>query len=127
MRRQMAALSVGGALLLASANASAHHSFSMFDQDHPVEIEGIVQEFKYTNPHAYILLEVKGTDGNAVVWNLEGGAPSLLTRDGWTSRTLKAGDEIIITIHPLHSGAPGGSWQTRQIKYKSGQPLAITP
>jgi Family of unknown function (DUF6152) len=127
MRRQMAALSVGSALLLASGSASAHHSFAMFDQEHPIELEGMVQEFKYTSPHSYIILEVKGADGSVVIWNLEGGAPSLLTRDGWSRQTLKPGDEITITIHPLHSGAPGGSWQLRQIKYKNGQPLAITP
>src|SRR5262245_26119091 len=127
MSRQMAALSVGVALLLASGTAVAHHSFSMFDQEHPIELEGVVQEFKYVSPHSYIVLEVKGADGKALIWNLEGPAPSLLSREGWTRQTLKPRDEIVITIDPLHSGAPGGSWQRRQIKYKSGEPLAITP
>ena len=127
MRRQMAALSVGSALLLASGSASAHHSFAMFDQEHPIELEGMVQEFKYTSPHSYLLLEVKGPDGSTTVWNLEGRAPSLMARDGWTSKTLQPGDEIILTIQPLHSGAPGGSWNTSIPKFKDGRPLQVAP
>src|SRR5262249_427228 len=77
------------------------HSFAMFDQEKPVELEGLVKEFKFTSPHSYILLEVKGEEGNTAVWNLEGPAPSLLARDGWSSQTLKPKDEVIITIDPL--------------------------
>jgi hypothetical protein len=86
-----------------------------------------VQEFKYTSPHSYILLEVKGEDGSTAVWNLEGPAPSLLSRDGWSSQTLKPKDEVIMTIDPLRSGAPGGSWQSRKIKFRNGQPIMVAP
>jgi hypothetical protein len=87
----------------------------------------VVQEFKFTSPHSYILLEVKGEEGNTAVWNLEGPAPSLLARDGWSSQTLKPKDEVIITIDPLRSGAPGGSWQSRKIKFRNGQPIMVAP
>src|SRR5215831_18813372 len=59
--------------------------------------------------------------------NLEGRAPSLMARDGWTSKTLQPGDEIILTIQPLRSGAPGGSWNTSIPKFKDGRPLQVTP
>ena len=127
MRWQLAAFVVSGALVAGSGTLGAHHSFAMFDQDHPVELVGTVQEFKYTNPHSYLLLEVKGPDGSTTVWNLEGRAPSLMARDGWTSGTLKPGDEIIITIQPLRSGAPGGSWNTSTPQFKDGRPLQISP
>jgi len=127
MRWQLAAFAVSGALVAGSGTLVAHHSFAMFDQDHPVELVGTVQEFKYTNPHSYLLLEVKGPDGSTTVWNLEGRAPSLMARDGWTSGTLKPGDEIIITIQPLRSGAPGGSWNTSTPKFMDGRPLQISP
>ena len=91
------------------------------------DVVGTVQEFKYTNPHSYLLLEVKAADGSTAVWNLEGRAPSLLTRDGWTSTTLKPGDEIIIMVNPLRSGAPGGSWNTSTPKFKDGRSLGVTP
>jgi hypothetical protein len=127
MRRQLAALFVSSMLVTASDTVTAHHSFAMFDQENPIELEGVVQEFKYTSPHSYILLEVKGEDGSTAVWNLEGPAPSLLSRDGWSSQTLKPKDEVIMTIDPLRSGAPGGSWQSRKIKFRNGQPIMVAP
>ena len=126
MRRGLTALLVSGVFVSTSGVAIAHHSFAMFDQENPVDLEGVVQEFKYTSPHSYILLEVRGQDGSAVVWNLEGQAPSLLTREGWSSQTLKPGDEVVITIDPLRSGAPGGSWQARRIKFKDGRAIMVS-
>jgi hypothetical protein len=123
MRWKLTALSTSGMLLSTSTAAMAHHSFAMFDQENPIELTGTVQEFKYTSPHSYILLAVMGQDGTTVIWNLEGQAPSLLARDGWTSQTLKPGDEIIITIHPLQSGAPGGAWNVIRAKFKDGRPI----
>jgi hypothetical protein len=127
MRRELATLLASGVLVATNGAGMAHHSFAMFDQENPVELEGVVQEFKYTSPHSYILLEVKGQDGSSAVWNLEGQAPSLLTREGWSSQTLRPGDEVIITIDPLRSGAPGGSWQARRIKFKDGRAIMVTP
>jgi len=119
---------LAAATLVGSASAAlAHHSFAMFDQENSIELDGIVQEFKYTNPHSYLLLEVRGDDGSAVVWNLEGQAPSILSRDGWSKESLRPGDHVLVTIDPLRSGAPGGSWNLRRIKFKDGRPVVVTP
>ena len=61
----------------------------MFDQEHPLELVGTVTEFRYSSPHIYIFLDVKGEDGANKVWLLEGGSPSLLLRDGWTGSTIR--------------------------------------
>src|SRR6476646_9398758 len=98
MREHLIAFVSGGLLMGASGAAPAHHSFAMFDQANPIELEGIVQEFKYTNPHSYLLLEVRGDDGETVVWNQEGQAPSILGRDGWSRDSLKPGDHVLVTI-----------------------------
>jgi hypothetical protein len=127
MRRQPIVLLASVVLLGSSGAAMAHHSFAMFDQDNPIELEGIVQEFKYTNPHSYLLLEVKGEDGSPVVWNLEGQAPSILSRDGWSKQSLRPGDHVVVTIDPLRSGAPGGAWNLRRIRFKDGRPVVVTP
>lgn len=127
MGRELAALLGSGVLLATSGAVMAHHSFAMFDQENPIELTGTVQEFKYTSPHSYILLAVKGQDGSTVIWNFEGQAPSLLARDGWSRQTLKPGDEIIITIHPLQSGAPGGAWNVIRAKFKDGRPIGGSP
>ena len=126
MNSKRKSLLVGAALLALGGTALAHHSFAMFDQEHPVELAGTVKEWKYTAPHAFIILEVKETDGTSQVWSLEGGAPSGLIRDGWTSKTLKPGDEVKLEVHPLRSGAPGGSWNVGKIKFKNGDPIVVT-
>src|SRR5436190_13236148 len=108
MKARLAAVIGIGALAATSGSVLAHHSFAMFDQEHPIELTGTVKEFKFTSPHTFILLEVKGSE--TVVWNLEGGSPSALVRDGWSSKTLPPGTELKMTIDPLRSGAPGGAW-----------------
>lgn len=124
MRLKMA-LMVSAAVLTAAGNAAiAHHSFAMFDQEHPIEITGTVVEFRYTSPHSFILVDVKGKDGVSTVWNLEGPSPSILARDGMSAKTLKPGDELMLTIDPLRSGAPGGSWALIKTKFKDGRPIA---
>ena len=122
MGRLFAAL-VSAAFVTGSGAALAHHSFAMFDTDHPMELSGTVTEFKFTSPHTFILLEVKGSDGSATTWNLEGASPGALVREGWASKTLKPGDELKMTIDPLRSGAPGGSWSEKKTNFTSGQPI----
>jgi uncharacterized protein DUF6152 len=127
MRRRLSVTLVSGTLIAMGGAAMAHHSFAMFDQENPLELEGIVQEFKYTSPHTFILLEVKGQDGSITVWNLEGVTPSALVREGWSSKSLKAGDELKMTIAPLRSGAPGGAWTPQGTTFRDGKAIVITP
>ena len=121
MKSQFAALLVGAAIVATGAPASAHHSFAMFDAQHPKEISGTVKEFRFVSPHTILIVTVKGEDGVEKDWILEGGAPGLLVRDGMTSKSLHPGDEITATINPLHSGAEGGSYQPAQVKFKDGR------
>src|SRR5262245_6910014 len=123
MKSQFAALLTGAAFIAIGAPASAHHSFAMFDSLHPKEIQGTVKEFRFVSPHTILIVTVKGSDGVEKDWILEGGAPGLLVRDGMRAGSLKPGDEIRVTINPLHSGAEGGSFQPLQVKYKDGTPV----
>lgn len=123
MKSQFAALLVGAALVASGAPASAHHSFAMFDALHPKEISGTVKEFRFVSPHTILVVSVKDQDGVEKDWILEGGAPGLQVREGLTSKSLKPGDEIVVTINPLHSGAEGGSYQPTQVKFRDGRPV----
>jgi Family of unknown function (DUF6152) len=123
MKVYLAALLVSGSFVATSGAVLAHHSFAMFDQEHPIQLTGTVKDYRYTSPHTFIILDVKQADGTSQLWNLEGGAPSGLIRDGWSSKTLKPGDELQMSVDPLRSGAPGGSWNVNKIKYKSGEPI----
>src|SRR5258707_6968550 len=126
---QLAALMMGGVMLVAgnlaaSDAALAHHSFAVFDIQHPLELQGTVQQFKFTSPHTFIVLEVKGADGSTTIWSLEGASPSILARDGWSSQSLKSGDQIKLSIDPLRSGAPGGAWIGQRVSFSSnGRPV----
>jgi len=126
MKSYVAALLIGGSAFAISGSVLAHHSFAMFDQEHPIELAGTVKEFRFVSPHTFIFLDVNEADGGSQLWNLEGGPPSFLARDGWSSKTLKPGDEVQMTIDPLRSGAPGGAWSINKIRYKNGNPIVVT-
>jgi hypothetical protein len=120
---RLAVVLAGGAVLAAGNAALAHHSFAVFDIEHPLELQGTVQQFKFSSPHTFIVLEVKGDDGTTTTWNLEGASPSLLARNGWSSESLKSGDQIKVSIDPLRSGAPGGAWIGQRVTFGSGRPV----
>jgi hypothetical protein len=126
MKTSLAAAFVGAALVALTGVAAAHHSFAMFDSQHPLEVVGTVREFVYTNPHAYIILDIKDRDGNVETWNLEGNNPSALARDGWNAKSIKPGDVVRMTIEPLRTGAPGGYWGADKIRFIDGSPIVPT-
>lgn len=96
------------AALLASGSAVAHHSFAMFDRDKEVTLNGTVREFQWTNPHAFIEIEVADAVGKVEKWSVEMNSPNNLTRQGWKSSMLKTGDKVSVTLNPLRDGKKGG-------------------
>jgi len=126
MGRLLTAILVSVALVVFGKSVMAHHSFAMFDTENPIELEGTVQDFKFTSPHTFILLVVKKDGVDPVTWNLEGASPSALVRDGWSSKSLKPGDELQMKIDPLRSGAPGGAWAVQKTKFKDGRPIVVS-
>ena len=96
------------AALLASWSALAHHSFAMFDQSKPLTLTGTVKEFQWTNPHAFIHLDVPKAGGGVETWQIELNSPNNLKRQGWKSTSLKAGDAVTLTLDPLKDGTKGG-------------------
>ena len=87
--------------------AAAHHSFAMFDQKKVMTLEGTVHVFQWTNPHAFIELDV-ASRGRTQRWSVELNSPNNLTRQGWRRSSLKAGERITLRIAPLRNGNPGG-------------------
>lgn len=98
------------------STATAHHSTAIYDSENPVELQGTVVEWKFTNPHCFIVLEVVSADGSVATWNVEGGNTAGLFRQGWTPATLQPGDEIMLTVRPLRSGAAGGNYSNPRWK-----------
>jgi hypothetical protein len=102
--------SLAAALLAALAiPAVAHHSYSMFDMQKTVVLDAEVVRFKWQNPHAFIEANVAAR-GNTERWAIEMTSPNNLVQEGWKRSSLKEGDRVRIWVHPLRSGARGGSY-----------------
>ena len=102
-------LSVTAALVLCAGVTSAHHSFAMFDLGKDVTVDAVIKEVQFTNPHVWLQILVKDDKGTETEWSIESGAPGMMLRNGWKPSTLKPGDKVTLTMHPLRDGKPGGS------------------
>jgi Family of unknown function (DUF6152) len=100
--------SVGAILLAMAGTALAHHSGAMFERDKQVELVGTIVTFSWTNPHSWIEIEVPNASGGSDKWGVECNSPNNMARQGWRSTTLKPGDQVTVTVHPLRSGEKGG-------------------
>jgi len=98
-------LVIGGLL---AAPAAAHHSFAMFDNTRSVTLHGKVNYYQWTNPHAYLQIQAEDGSGGTKAYTLEMTSPNMLHRGGWSSRTVKPGDEVTAVMSPLRDGQPGG-------------------
>jgi hypothetical protein len=107
-RYRLNILAAVAAFLLIGIPLSAHHGNASYDNDNPVTIKGAVTEFAWTNPHVQVYLDVKDDKGSVVHWSVETFSPGKLVRAGWTKESVKAGDQVSITLIPAKSGAPVG-------------------
>jgi hypothetical protein len=97
------------AMVSTGSPAVAHHSFAMYEPTKTLTFKGTVKSFQWTNPHVVLWVLVQPEDGGAVQeWSLETTSPGVLTRNGWTRQSLKAGDRVSVTFSPLRDGSRGG-------------------
>ena len=95
--------------ILVWSSGFAHHGTSAsYDASKTITVVGTVTEFVWSNPHAHILFDVKDETGSIVHWAAEGSSPTNWAKQGWRKDSLKAGDQITITMHPSKAGTPVG-------------------
>jgi hypothetical protein len=121
MNRRTALFTTFG-LLLGAAGARAHHSTAMYDTQNPVTVNGTVKKVEWTNPHAFLYIEVKDDkSGKVTEWEIELMSLNHLRSYGWTSKTVKVGDAVFATGSPAKSGAP--SMIASRVKLPDGREI----
>jgi hypothetical protein len=102
------ALAVAVGIALAAAPALAHHSRAMFDVGKNITYRGVVEEYRWQNPHSHLVVRVgAGAADRSTVgtWTVEASAINLMASSGWTPRTYKPGDPITVVAHPNMDGS----------------------
>jgi len=121
-------LIASGLIVALSGAAAAHHSGAAYDMEHQQTLTGTVKTVNWTNPHITFVVESDAKDGEpARSWVFEVSSPGVLTRSGWTKRSLQPGDHAVFRYAPLRDGNPGGF--LLKVTLPSGQELtySLTP
>ena len=116
---------VATALSMLVVSAAAHHSPVVFDRTKEVKLAGSVKEFRWSNPHCFIELDVRNEAGGVDAWAVEMNPPSYLVKAGWTSKTVKPGDTVTIMVNPLRTNEKAGKFVS--ITLADGQVLTENP
>jgi Family of unknown function (DUF6152) len=116
----------GMALLVAAIPVAAHHSFAAeYDASALITLKGVVTKLEWTNPHAYIYIDVKDASGKVVNWGMEGYPPNTLTRTGFTRHIVKEGDTITITGFKARDSASRAA--AREVTLSDGTKVYFGP
>jgi hypothetical protein len=103
----------------------SHHAFSSeFDANKPVKVKGTVSRIEWINPHTWIHVDVKETDGKITKWMIEGGSPNALIRRGVTAQLLKVGMEVMVDGYQAKDGSPRANG--RDITLADGRKLSVS-
>jgi hypothetical protein len=94
--------------LLYAVPALPHHSNVAYEVTKVVTLTGTVKEFQWVNPHTWLYLMVDDGKGGKVEWALEGRAPGILRRAGWSPRSLPAGEIVTVDMSPAKDGSHTG-------------------
>ena len=118
--------------------AHAHHSRGNFDLEDVVELNGVVTEYTWRNPHTFVTLEIGNDAGEPEEWLLELNSIAVLTGTGWDRNTLSVGDRVTVFGNPDNDRSkkfffsnyfvlPDGSRMVSAPNYSRGVPIQRPP
>jgi Family of unknown function (DUF6152) len=90
-RRSLLTTALTGAIVAPSLPAFAHHGWS-WAEDQQMELKGTIQKISMAPPHPTLMVAAN----DKVVWLVELGNPNLTARSGFTAKTAKPGDAIVV-------------------------------
>jgi hypothetical protein len=129
MRYRLGSVVVGAAIaVIAAATLVAHHSVpGQFDVSKPMTLKGVISKIDWINPHIYVHLDVKDSDGTTNTWALATLPTAMMRRAGLTRESLqgKPGEEVTITAVPARDGSKHLGW-INKITYADGHSFAPT-
>ena len=100
---------LGAGCVAAPFPALAHHSFAAYERTKTLTLKGTVKTFQWTNPHVVVWVLVQPEGGGAAEeWSIETTSPGVLTRSGWSRKSLNPGDRVSVVFNPLRDGSHGG-------------------
>ncbi|HET9386346.1 MAG TPA: DUF6152 family protein [Gemmatimonadales bacterium] len=106
MRRLRVLMLVVAILAVTVSRAGSHHAFSpVYDSKRTITVDGVVTQFRFVNPHAMMLIDVKDKAGKVVTWNVEFAGRLNLEEAGWTADSIKAGELVKVTGNPTWTGS----------------------
>jgi len=114
MKNRLMLLTLAASVLLVPSLVLAHHGQAAYDVTQSVTIKGNVTNFKFTNPHCIVSLDVKDDKGQKQEWQGELTSPNHLVRAGWTAQTFKPGEEVTLTGFRAKTGA-NSMWITKVV------------
>ena len=93
------ALAVLATLIAFPLALFAHHSRAHYGTDES-STTGTVIEYKWRNPHVFVVWEVKDPSGKPTQWVGEMASVTSMIADGMTKDSLKIGDQIVVVAFP---------------------------
>jgi hypothetical protein len=93
-------------VLLTATSGRSHHAFSpVYDEKRVITIEGVVEQFRFVNPHAMMFMIVTDKTGKGAKWTVEFSGRLNLAEAGWTEDSIKTGERVKVTGNPTHKGS----------------------
>jgi hypothetical protein len=124
MRTKLAIFIASAGLLLPVAPLWAHHAFAAeFDAKKPIKLQGTITKIEWINPHSWIHIDVKNSDGTTTSWMIECGSPNTLFRRGFTKDSLPSGVEVIVDGYLAKDG--GNRANGRDVTFADGKKLFL--
>lgn len=113
---------IGLCSLLSSVTALSHHSFSAeFDVGRPIDITGTLTSVEWTNPHAWLHIDVENEEGNVESWAVEMLGVNAIVRSGMTPQTVKSGDRLRVKGFGSRDG--GNAANASSVNRETGETL----